>query len=671
MNLKNKVNIHNRFDIEVRDAKTDLLKKSFTSYNIVLNQMYTRLCGGLSYFVNIHFGSSTGTLSATRTSLFSHLGTKAAVDEEIVKAIPLSIWKRKIVLNPEEYVGSTISEVGIAFGATNTNLVTHSLLKDSEGNPISIVKTDTDVITIYATVFVTFDNSNPNLFYIGMPSSNALVNYLVGGSTAPTGAFSLNDLFLGETKLGSTSSVSWTSDTANKQRKTNTLRFGTTVANGQVKFLEFANVFTLELPYNPIFNGQSYSSVSLGVGDGVKDTFEIPSANVKQNSIEVKLNGVVENGIVLSNFNSGFRTSRVKTSNNMPALSRGVSISPNGAMLAVCGETYPYLETCEVNGMNYIFKPVPSVVPTGICRDVSFSEDGSVLAVVMDTSPRVIVYDLVSGVWVARPTPSVLYNGGHSVCRLSLDGLTLLVAFDASPFFYVYDWIGGAWVVRANPTALPTGIFTRASMSRNGNKVVVVTNGGLFIYNWVGSSWTKMTNPSYSPWTYLYGGTFSYDGLSLVLWSAHSSPYLFIYDLVDNVWVKRVNGPIVNSNPTEVDVSDDLKYMVVSGQNQNSSAMYAERDGVWNSISSISPAYGQAQKVSMTSDAKYAVWTVPGSLGTNQFYLYMSQLFTKIKFNTPPAIGDVITADYTVDGIHKTDQYVIDVSFAIQFGEGS
>ena len=49
---------------------------------------------------------------------------------------------------------------------------------------------------------------------------------------------------------------------------------------------------------------------------------------------------------------------------------------------------------------------------------------------------------------------------------------------------------------------------------------------------------------------------------------------------------------------------------------------------------------------------------------------YMSLPFTQITFNTSPALDDVITADYTVDGVHKTDQYVIDVSFAIQFGEG-
>lgn len=183
--------------------------------------MYSRLCGGSTYFVNIHFGSGAGTLDPARTSLFSHLGTKAAVNDTLVKSIPVSSWKRKIVLDPEEFVGNTLSEVGIAFNAASTNLVTHSLLKDSDGEPISIVKTNTDVITIYATVFVTFDDSNPNLVYTGMPSSNALVNYLIGGAAAQTGAFSLNDTFLLRCRLGSTSNVTWTADTANKQRKTN------------------------------------------------------------------------------------------------------------------------------------------------------------------------------------------------------------------------------------------------------------------------------------------------------------------------------------------------------------------------------------------------------------------------------------------------------------------
>ena len=55
-------------------------------------------------------------------------------------------------LNAADYVGQTITEVGI--GYTDTNLATHALLQDMNGNPISITKTDTDVIKIYATVFL-------------------------------------------------------------------------------------------------------------------------------------------------------------------------------------------------------------------------------------------------------------------------------------------------------------------------------------------------------------------------------------------------------------------------------------------------------------------------------------------------------------------------------------
>ena len=142
MHVNQDVNIHNRFDIEVRDSITGELKQKAIAYNIVLNQMYTRLCAGNSYFVNIHFGTGTGTPTPERTSLFSHLGTKSAVTDKLIKAFPVSKWKRKIVLNPEEYVEETITEVGIAYGSSASNLVTHAMLKDSEGNTISITKSD-------------------------------------------------------------------------------------------------------------------------------------------------------------------------------------------------------------------------------------------------------------------------------------------------------------------------------------------------------------------------------------------------------------------------------------------------------------------------------------------------------------------------------------------------
>ena len=44
---------------------------------------------------------------------------------------------------------------------------------------------------------------------------------------------------------------------------------------------------------------------------------------------------------------------------------------------------------------------------------------------------------------------------------------------------------------------------------------------------------------------------------------------------------------------------------------------------------------------------------------------------TQITFDAAVATGAAITADYTVNGIHKTDQYVLDFQTSIQFGEGS
>ena len=102
MQVNQDVNIHNRFDIEVRDSITGKLKQKAVAYNIVLDQMYTRLCAGVNtYPTNIHFGTGNESISAERTSLFAHLGTKSAITDELIKAFPVSKWKRKIVLNPE------------------------------------------------------------------------------------------------------------------------------------------------------------------------------------------------------------------------------------------------------------------------------------------------------------------------------------------------------------------------------------------------------------------------------------------------------------------------------------------------------------------------------------------------------------------------------------------
>ena len=544
--------------------------------------------------------------------------------------------------------------------------MTHSLLKDSEGNPISIVKTDVDVITIYATVFVTFDNSNPNLVYIGMPTSNSLVNYLIGGSTAPTGAFSLNDVFLVNAKLGTTSNASWTADTSNKQRKTNVLRFGTTVGNGQVKFLEFANVFSLEFPYNSVFNGQSYEGVSLGVGDGVKDTFDLPSANIKGEGLALKVNGLNNNQLVkeislgrfrgIRDFETTFVDGTYHTSISgdgskvitagsaspycfvfekigysfVQVLSplvtvpvTGCCISDDGLLIALSHSVTPFLSLFEWDGLSWNPKSVPTIVGSATC--VSISTDKSVIAI---GGASIRSYDYINSVLTPRPIPSQNITDGFHI-KLNSDGTILAVTGRPSPFLYVYDWVGGVWVRRPNvPSPLADGgSGDGIGMSNDGIKVGMTSYMGSVFYIWNGSSWTKLTSPSFLGAPQCM--TMSYDGLYCAIGTNNSSGsgMTHIFQWVGSSWV---NMNVVASGGMPKDVCIPKNNSVVFFNCMNSS---------------------------------YNAPTRPR--------FFMGLPFTVIKFSTPPAIGDVITADYTVDGIHKTNQYVIDVSFAIQFGEGS
>lgn len=179
-----KAKIHNRFDVEVvRGGET--VQRAYAE-NIILDSLWTRLLangiatnGGSAYFHSIHFGTGTGTLDASRTSLFSFLGYKQIgvypVSNDSYTVNDEEGWvslRRQVQLAENEYVGSTITEVGIAYGTKAAELVTHAMLRDMNGNQISIAKTDTDIINIYATVFVHWDPEGYDNGSIRMHANN-------------------------------------------------------------------------------------------------------------------------------------------------------------------------------------------------------------------------------------------------------------------------------------------------------------------------------------------------------------------------------------------------------------------------------------------------------------------------------------------------------------------
>lgn len=156
--------IHNRFDIEVTDALTGEVKQRAQAENIILNQMWTNLTSAWSRYT--HYGSGTATPSAADTKLTTFY---SAVENTLVNSDlknEVFYLKYKIILNEQTAVGVNISEVGVGRDTSSTSLSTKALLMDMNGNPITIAKTSTDIITIYSTIFVNYASAQTDGIWI-------------------------------------------------------------------------------------------------------------------------------------------------------------------------------------------------------------------------------------------------------------------------------------------------------------------------------------------------------------------------------------------------------------------------------------------------------------------------------------------------------------------------
>lgn len=277
------IKLHNRFDIQVRDAETGEIVQKAQAENIVLDRMYTRLLAFSSYFDQIVFGTGTGTLAASRTTLFTRLGNKVAVQESLVRSYPTSVWTKKIRLETGEYNGNTLTEVGIS--ETTTNINTHALITDSEGNPLSVAKKADRIIDIYATVFVEVYSVDSGCFFYG----NGLRDYLTGGS-APSNVIGVHELIQNE--IESIANITATR-TSNSGEKSITLsgKFSVYQHNKDVRAIDWVSGgLRWLMPRTGVYTGTARTNVELGTGDGSNDTFVLPNKEVS--NLVVKVDGV-------------------------------------------------------------------------------------------------------------------------------------------------------------------------------------------------------------------------------------------------------------------------------------------------------------------------------------------------------------------------------------------
>lgn len=708
-----KSSIHNRFDIEVRDAITGEVKNRLYAENIVLDQMYTRLCGGSAYFAYIAYGTGSGTLAASRTSLFTHKGMKAAVNDATNKALPTSWWRQKIVLNPEDEVGTVITEVGIAYGSASSNLVTHAMLRDMNGNIVSLTKTSLDIITIYATVYVTFSTSNENIVLCGMPGNNPLVNYLIGGTAWPTYYIFTGESHIAEATpfqatlsavVGTSAALTWTADTANKKRKASTIRFPVGGSNGELTEISCgSNAATgalcrLLLPAPGIYAGLDITGATVGMGDGIETRFILPSRNVKIESVVIKADGTI----------IGTNNARVKSTNWQYAAPRAIitagdagAVSGDGLAIALKSLLPPYLglynkvdgeyrltttPTQPKNVMDVVYSEnklvialanqtdilvydwsgsawVQRALPSGLSsniNNIAMSRDGNVLAASSTSSPYLRLWDWSGSAWVARVNPGTMPGGScQAGPSLSLDGVVVAYAKTTSPYFKTCDWSGSAWVDRADPADAPGGSLTDCKLSLNGLVLAVCFNASPYVnvYDWSGSAWIKRANPAVAPSAATHVAI-SPDGNVLIM-DQTTTPFIQSYDWINSAWIKRAAPTVAGSASGSVFMSDDAMVILAHGPR-----IFDGSANATQVVFSTPPGLvtGEAVGVGDGTTTLFSLDYTPVS----GLSIYLDGVATtdytrdgtSITFTAAPGSGVVITADYKYAPVITADYTV-------------
>lgn len=354
------MNIHNRFDIEVIDARTGKIKQRAQAENVICSQLWTRLLStDYSYFNYIHYGTGSGTPSSTDTHLFTFLGygSPAMADDVFSSDYANCVYslRRKIQLSETTAAGSTLTEVGIGYSDTSSSLCTHAMLKDANGNQISISKTATDIINIYASVFVHFSNSifstaGPIIVNMG----ESLLQYLTGcytnesytfrdyckppkyavlskGRFAPYCSISASSIY------PTRSSLSAAFNTVTKTITLTMMRLGANDSNvsGGALYVVLFNYFNNGLPSHPVialksgngwYGGTNITAEPIGTGDG--STVDFATAFDWPSNATAYVNGVANTEVSVDNAPTA--------TTNMQLYFEPVKIE-NGAILPVVG----------------------------------------------------------------------------------------------------------------------------------------------------------------------------------------------------------------------------------------------------------------------------------------------------------------------------------------------
>lgn len=707
MDLKAGASIHNRFDIRViRDGK---VIQEAQAENIVLDRMYTRICAFNTYFDYIHFGTGTGTQSASRTTLFTPTGYKSASTVETIYAFPTSKVTKNIQIMPEEYVGSIFTEVGISESTSAIN--THALIRDSEGVQISITKTALDLVEIYATVYIELqDNAEQGVHFYKPARYNEIVKYFVSG-TSLSNAVRLDLLSLGEPSLDMMActnsnylaSVNTTISSLSAQKKGvwNSRRFDINTGNGIVTKIGVENAFFVAPSLYPGYSGTPSVSVGMGTGDGVQNTLNITSykyTNFKvfEDATEVPVTvteGITQDTITLAGtalsvyFNGGYNL--VRTPEYILHLYRGNG--SNAALQAIQFNDFPHFE------LNTVCSEVGVVYSTEAFA--AANADGSKLIVVNVTTGNMYIYNYANTVFTfvqqfpytdskfhnLRWVGNDIYGNGNNIIQY-IEG-TYVITTDAAvkePPIYSYRGRRRGSDYRINEDIL-------AFYSSDAYYTAYI------YYRNLSGNWVQFNTPAYSD-----KRTFFFIGTTLYIcpdYSTSSTYTIYKWDDATKSFGSSVGTVQLGITFTCTIMASSVKdniYCIPDGTNANDnmgvyyvkllgdgytlqfmgkSSFYKNKQGTFfgGSPTFLNNSVRDLQII-RDGDKIYAVMLRAGSTYTYDYVLVYSLSYATsvtLTAENPFQLGAALSIKYDTPHIHKSTDYVLDVGFTLQFGEGT
>ena len=284
MNIDANIKFKNNYRLQHIDTITGEILHDLEFHNVVLDQIINTVTWRNPYSgFGIAIGNGSGIPTASDTQLFHEIkkfnegnGVTGKCSKKNDNTLLFSV-SVTIPANASEVYD--ISEVGVCF--LQDDLVTHALILDSEGNPITIKKKDTDKIILNCELYVTFESESIENFdietFVRNSAGTLAMPYTFGATTSLEAQRVSDDEYSSCPSTYGLPSPNWVKD---KNAKTITVNFGPSrlpefSMPTYIRGITFGKLGTIKLPNEAIFPRYKVSNITVGIGDGETTKFKM------------------------------------------------------------------------------------------------------------------------------------------------------------------------------------------------------------------------------------------------------------------------------------------------------------------------------------------------------------------------------------------------------------